>query len=272
MPSIIVTGAAGGIGSSICRVLASSGYRVGALDSDESGTRHLADTLPDTVALGADITDSEAVAAAIAGFGTPDALVNNAGIVRFGALLDHTPEDFLTVLRVNVLGTFVTSRAVAQRWVAEARPGAIVNITSINGIVSSPNTGSYGPSKAGIGALTMEMALEWGPHGIRVNAVAPGLVEGGMSAAIHADQDVRARREAMIPLRRLCREDDVARAVRWLVSEDAAYLTGQTVVVDGGLAGAVLTQVPRPASVDGVGIALVPALHADQAKKGKVDQ
>ena len=177
----------------------------------------------------------------------------NAGIVRFGPLLDATLDDWRAVVDVNLTGTFVAARAVARRMVAAGRPGSIVTITSMNGVAPGPNAGAYGATKAGVARLTQQMALEWGPHGIRANAVAPGLIDAGMSEPIYADPDIRQRRSDRVPLGRLGRSDDVAAVVLFLLSEAAGYVTGTEVLVDGGVTMSVISTLPRPRAVDSVG-------------------
>jgi len=246
--SLLVTGAAHGIGAHLARRAADAGYRVGALDiafphSIGSDIEHLE----------ASVTDPDAVDAALDRFGTPDAVVNNAGIVRFGPLLAQDLADWRAVLDVNLTGTFIVARATARRWIDTGHTGAVVNITSINGVAAGPNGGAYGPSKAAVALMTSQMAIEWGPHGIRVNAVAPGLIDAGMSEPLYADPATRRARSSKVPLGRLGSADDVASMVLFLISSEAAYVTGQNIVVDGGVAGSVIAHLPRPASVDGVG-------------------
>ena len=250
--SIIVTGAGAGIGESIARAAAAEGYRVGVLDIDADGAERVAASLPDAMALTAAVNDAAAVETALDRFGTPDALVNNAGIVRFGPLLEQTPDDFRAVLDVNLVGVFVCSTVCARRM-AEAGGGAIVSVTSINGIVPGPNAGAYGASKAAINLLSQQMSIEWGDAGIRVNTVAPGLIDGGMSAPIFADPEFRRRRTEKVPAGRLGTVDDIARAVLYLCSPQADYVTGHQLVVDGGVVNSIIANLPRPESVDGVG-------------------
>jgi NAD(P)-dependent dehydrogenase (short-subunit alcohol dehydrogenase family) len=254
-PSILVTGGGSGLGAAIGRAAAADGYRVGLYDVDGDAVVATADEVGGAQALVGSTTDAAAVEAALDGFGTPDVLVNNAGIVRFGPLVDLAEEDWRAAVDVNLNGTFVTGRAVARRMLA-GDGGAIVNISSMNGVAPGPNSGAYGPTKAAIGLLTGQMALEWAPS-VRVNAVAPGLIDAGMSEQVYADPATRAAREGRVPLGRLGRADDVAGAVLWLASDAASYVTGQTVLVDGGVTGAIITTLPRPRSVDGVG-------HEDQ--------
>ncbi len=248
---MIVTGAGQGIGAEIARQAGADGYRVGVLDIDADAAERIAGELPDAMALVGSTTDADAVEAALDAFGTPDALVNNAGIVRFSPLLDHPETDWRMVVDVNLTGPFVCGRAVARRLIVEEREGTIVNISSINGIAPGPNSGAYSSTKAGVIQLTRQMAIEWGPAGIRVNSVAPGIIDDGMSAPILADPAVRATRSARTPIQRLGTAADIAKAVLWLCSDYAAYVSGHNLVVDGGVVSTVLAAMPRPASIDG---------------------
>jgi len=243
MKTAIVTGAAGGIGSSICRRLELEGFQV--VRVDVAG--------PD-IDLALDITDASAVDKAIATLDNPpDVLVNNAGIVRFGPLLTMSHADFRSVVDVNLIGTFNVARAAAVRMIADGTAGTIINITSMNGVAPGPNGGSYGATKSAVALLTQQMAIEWGTHGIRVNAIAPGLINAGMGAPIYADPQARAAREGAVPLGRLGSGDDIANVVAFLCSPDASYITGQNLLVDGGVTMSVISRLPRPQSVDSVG-------------------
>jgi NAD(P)-dependent dehydrogenase (short-subunit alcohol dehydrogenase family) len=239
----IVTGAAGGIGGSICRRLEFEGYRV--VRVDVAGL---------DVDLALDITDASAVDTAIAALDdAPSVVVNNAGIVRFGPLLTMSHADFRSVVDVNLIGTFNVARAAAVRMIAGGVAGTIINITSMNGVAPGPNGGSYGATKSAVALLTQQMAIEWGARGIRVNAVAPGLINAGMGAPIYADPQARAAREGAVPLGRLGSGDDIANVVAFLCSPDASYITGQNLLVDGGVTMSVISRLPRPRSVDSVG-------------------
>jgi len=119
--------------------------------------------------------------------------------------------------------------------------------------VPGPNSGAYTAAKAGLALLTNQMAVEWGPHGIRANSIAPGLIDAGMSNAVHADPALRVSREQKIPLRRLGTAQDVAKLVMFLASSASAYITGENIAVDGGITQSLLTMLPRPKSVDKVG-------------------
>ena len=245
MKTAIVTGAAGDIGTAIARVLAGAGYKVGVLDLDEARVRDVASKIAGAMPLVASVTDEASVEAALDAFGAiPDLVVNNAGIVRFGYLFDQSLEDFRRVLDVDLVGIFVVARACARRMVTRGS-GAIVNITSIGGMATGTNAGAYPAAKAGAAKLTEQMALEWGPQGIRVNAIAPGFIDGGMSAGFFKDPKIRARRGNAVPLRRLGTPEDVAQAVLFLGSDAASYISGQHVAVDGGVVHSVLQQLPR---------------------------
>lgn len=250
--SMIVTGAGSGIGESIARYADAAGWRVGVLDIDGDAAAAVASDLADGVALHAAVNDPDAIDAALDAFGTPDALVNNAGIVRFGPLLEQSVGDFRAVVDVNLVGAFVCATACARRM-AEAGGGSIVSLTSINGIVPGPNAGAYGASKAAINMLSQQMSIEWGDAGIRVNTVAPGLIDGGMSAPIFADPDFRRRRTEKVPAGRLGTVEDIARAVLYLCSPESDYVTGHQLVVDGGVVNSIIANLPRPEAVDGVG-------------------
>jgi len=254
MKRALVTGAARGIGKAIATRLGAEGWTVALLDISRSDAEAAAAGIDGAVGLDADISDEASVEAALDAFGGPlDLVVNNAGIVRFGPLLDLAVEDFAVVTRVNLVGTFTMARAAARRMRDADVRGSIVNITSMNGVAPGPNGGAYGATKAGIALLTQQMAIEWGPCGIRVNAIAPGLILAGMSDPIYADPEIREARESKVPLGRLGTADDIASLVVFLASTDASYITGQNILVDGGVTMSMIANLPRPKSVDTVG-------------------
>ncbi len=258
--TLIVTGAGSGLGAAIAQAAAVAGWRVGVLDLDGNAAQSVAKRIGhESVALQADIAQELSVQEALEQFAqatssvAPDALVCNAGIVRFGPLLDAALEDFRAVVDVNLTGTFITARAVARRMIAAEQPGSIVTVTSMNGVAPGPNSGAYGSTKAAVALLTQQMALEWGPFGIRANAIAPGLINAGMSEPIYADDEIRARRESRVPLRRLGAAEEVAAAALFLLSDAASYISGTELLVDGGVTMSVIASLPRPQSVDSVG-------------------
>ncbi len=258
--SVVVTGAGKGLGAAIAGAAVEAGWTVGVLDRDEVAAARTADSLGSlAVGLWADTTEEGAVEASldrfaqVTGVAAPDAVVCNAGIVRFGPLLDMSPDDWRAVVDVNLTGTFLTARAVARRVVAAQRRCSMVTVTSMNGVAPGPNAGAYAATKAGIARLTQQMALEWGPLGIRCNAVAPGLIDAGMSEPIYADPDIALRRSERVPLGRLGTAADVAAVVLFLLSDAADYVNGTELLVDGGVTMSVINTLPRPRGVDRVG-------------------
>lgn len=245
---MLVTGGGRGLGAAIAEAATLAGYRVGTIDVEPC--QGLAPGVHEFVC---SVADEPAIERVVESFGVPDVVVNNAGIVRFGPLVDQRLDDMRAVLEVNLLGTFVVSRTVARRWIDSGRGGAIVNLTSMNGVSAGPNAGAYGASKAAVALMTSQMAIEWGTYGIRVNAIAPGLIDAGMSAPIYADPATRSARESKVPLGRLGTAHDIAEVVLFLASDAAGYITGQNIVVDGGVTGSIIAHLPRPAAVDSVG-------------------
>jgi NAD(P)-dependent dehydrogenase (short-subunit alcohol dehydrogenase family) len=260
--TVIVTGAGRGLGAAIATTAVRSGWIVGVLDRDARSVETVAGDIPGAVGLVADTTDGRSIEAALdrfaaaTGAAAPDGFVCNAGIVRFGPLLEQSLTDWRAVIDVNLTGTFVCATAVARRMVAAGQAGSIVTVTSMNGVAPGPNAGAYGATKAGVALLTQQMALEWGAAGIRVNAVAPGLIDAGMSEVIYADAEIRRRRSGAVPLGRLGTGDDVAAMVMFLLSDGAGYITGTEILVDGGVTTSVIANLPRPQSVDSVGPSL----------------
>ena len=259
--SVIVTGAGSGLGAALAHAAADAGWTVGVLDRDFGAASRTVESIGATaVALAADTCDESALDAALDQFATvtgapaPDAVVCNAGIVRFGPLLEMSTEDWRAVVDVNLTGTFLTARAAALRMLAAGTRGSIVAITSMNGVAPGPNAGAYGATKAAVARLTQQMALEWGPTGIRVNAVAPGLIDAGMSEAIYADPEIRRLRSERVPLGRLGTPSDVAAAVLFLLSEGAGYINGTELLVDGGVTVSVINTLPRSRPIDAAGV------------------
>ncbi|MFT5111144.1 MAG: NAD(P)-dependent dehydrogenase (short-subunit alcohol dehydrogenase family) [Parasphingorhabdus sp.] len=250
----LITGAAGGLGYAIANYLGLQDYRIAIIDVDEQGVMNAAGCLGDARGYGCDITDEAQVDQTLAriekDFGAvPDAVINNAGIVRFGELLEHSVEDFRKVIDVNLVGTFIMCCAVG-RLMAQRGSGAIVNVTSLNAFAPSPDAGAYPASKAAVAKLTEQFALTLGPMGVRVNAVAPGFIDAGMSSPIYQDPETRALRAASVPAGRIGKAEDIAGTVAFLISEQADYIHGQHILVDGGVASSLKKHLPRKAPTD----------------------
>ena len=229
----VVTGGARGIGAAVAERLAADGAEVVRLD--RAGP-------PGTVVC--DVGDPRQVHEAAATVGPVDVLVNNAGTWRFAPLEDVTLEDFDDVMRTNVAGAFHCIQAFG-RAMLEHRRGVIVNVISIAAPFADPGVGAYSASKAALLALTRQVAVEWGPRGIRCNAVGPGLVPTP-GTPFYDDPQVREVRSSAVPLRRLGTPEDIADVVAFLVSDRAAYVTGQALYVDGGVSQALMELMPKP--------------------------
>jgi NAD(P)-dependent dehydrogenase (short-subunit alcohol dehydrogenase family) len=235
----LVTGAARGIGLATAARFLEDGWRVAMLDILGDTLRSAVDALDradDTLALEADVSDTIVIQAAVEQtqrrFGRIDALVNNAGIAVFKPMLDVTLDEWRRVLAVNLTGPFLMTQAVAP-IMRDQGGGAIVNITSISGLRASTLRVAYGTSKAGLAHLTKQRAAELGEYGIRVNAVAPGPVDTAMAKAVHTPA-IRADYHDHIPLNRYGLETELANAICFLCGDQASYITGQVLAVDGG--------------------------------------
>lgn len=241
----LVTGAAAGIGAAISRRLAKDGVAVGVLDlTEERAARTVADIGKvggKALALGADISDRRQVVAAVGqlreAFGPIKILVNNAGITGFVPFLDLTDEDWDTMLRINLKGTFIVTQVVIPDMIAE-RWGRIVNISSSSAQTGASNMAHYSSSKGGMVAFTRTLAQEFGEYGITSNTIPPRFVHNTeMSESTFERDDMRERFQAMVdagPIRRHGEPEDIAGAAAWLVSDDAGYVTGQVIGVNGG--------------------------------------
>ena len=240
----VVTGAGAGLGASIAERLASEGYAVALLDQDGDAASRRAGELSGASAFQVDVSNPEQVADVFSRIGAVDLLVNNAGIARFGPLLEQSPADMQAVINVNLMGTALCAQQAAKQM-TEQGAGCIINLSSINAVTPGPNVGLYAATKAAVHNLTILQALEWGPMGVRVNAIAPGFIDAGMSAPFFEQAPVREKRAGGVPLKRLGQADDVVNAVVYLQSEAAQYVSGHQLVVDGGVVGSLLAHLPR---------------------------
>ena len=245
MKTAIVTGAGAGIGKAICQKLSQNNYRVGMLDLNEENVNEASKGIKNSVPLHGDVTNQESIKKAFEKFGEiPDLLVNNVGIVLFGPLEEHSVEDYGKSLNINLLGSFITSRILINDMIKRGS-GSIINMSSVNGVNPGIGIGAYPASKAGIISMTQQMAIEWGKFGIRVNCISPGFIDAGMSKPIYEDPKVRELRGGAVPSGRLGEADDIANAVLFLDSENASYVNGHNLVVDGGVISSVIAQLPR---------------------------
>lgn len=242
---VLITGGAGGIGTATAVRFLEEGSRVVALDRDAEALARLVSQLPAlSGTIRADVSDPDDVTRAFAKMhdlaGGLDILINNAGISIRHGFLEITPQDWRAVIDVNLSGVFFVAQEAARRML-EGRGGVILNMGSTNGLMGYPYYADYNASKAGVIELTRTMALELGPT-VRVNAVCPGFILTPMQAAEYTDQ-MQSAFAAKLPLNRLGRPEDVAAMFAFLASDDAAFITGQYFVIDGGeLAGGLASQ------------------------------
>jgi len=261
---VIVTGAAKGIGYACARRFFEDGARVVLADSDEAGgaraIQELGGDPSRAIFVDCDVSDKLAVhnliAETLSAFGRIDVLINNAGIALKGGILDLTEAQFDEVLAVNLRGAFLVSKAVISHMVSEIenrddrsrlteRPYAIINMSSVNDKVAIPDYLAYTVSKGGLRQMTKAMALELAPYGIRVNAIGPGSVKTDMLGGVVRNNDAMVRTLSRTPLGRVALPDEVAGVAAFLASEDASYVTGETIYVDGGRLALNYTMPPR---------------------------
>lgn len=237
-PTVIITGASRGIGRAVAEMLAAD-YQLALVARNPASLQELAGSLAERTVCRAypvDIADPEAVqtvaAAVLKDFDGAYGLVNNAGVTQDGLLVRMSPQSWQVPLDVNLNGTFYFTRAVAPSMM-RAREGRIVNISSVIGLTGNAGQANYAASKAGIIALTKSVAKELGGRNVTCNAVAPGFIRTDMTAGL--TDKVQAAMLEQIPLKRFGEGRDVAGVVKFLLSAEASYITGQTLVVDGGM-------------------------------------
>jgi 3-oxoacyl-[acyl-carrier protein] reductase len=241
----IVTGAGRGIGSATAKRLAQDGAKVGVIDLKEEFCQETVQAIQaaggEAIALGCNVANSEEVENAVSKvasqFGRLDILVNNAGVLRDNLLFKMSDDDWDTVMNVHLKGSFVCSRA-AQKYMVQQKYGKIIN-TSSTSALGNRGQANYSAAKAGLQGFTKTLAIELGPFNINVNAVAPGFIVTDMTketaqrvgADFEENQKLAAQR---IPLRRVGQPEDIANVIAFLASEDASYVSGQIIYVNGG--------------------------------------
>ncbi len=247
-PLAVVTGAGSGIGAAIATTLAQRGLEVIVTDVNLASAEHVADAIPGSTAIALDVTDpyrcGEVVDEVVARFGRLDVWVSNAGVSKMQRFVDVSPGDLARTFEVNTYGVFYCGQAAARAMIKLGRPGVIINTASMASKQGGvPFLSDYVASKFAVLGLTQAMAFELAEHGIRVNAVCPGFVMTSMqSREVDWEADLRGIDAAAVsasyvdatPLRRLETPEDVARVVAFLVSDDAAFLTGESISVNGG--------------------------------------
>ena len=253
---VLVTGAASGIGRAACLKLARDAGDEGAAGiaavdvAPSSSHDDLLDELArlgaDACAIHADMGDADgprrAVEEAVARLGGLDGVVSNAGINSPGPIVECSVEDWVRVFAVNTRAAWLL--ACAARPALAASAGAMVIVSSMSGSFPHAGLGPYGPSKAAVSMLARVLAQELGPEGIRVNAVSPGMTRTGMTARVYDNEEVATARRALVPLGRVAEPEDIAEAVAFLLGPGARYVTGQDLLVDGGMTGNLLGRIP----------------------------
>jgi 3alpha(or 20beta)-hydroxysteroid dehydrogenase len=235
----IVTGGARGMGAATSRVFAAAGAKVVIADVlDADGARLAAEIGGNVRFLHLDVTDEsnwqQVIQETIRAFGNIDALVNNAGVLLFRTIADTSKADFERVLSVNLVGTFLGTKLVGAHMVANGR-GSIVNVSSVDGMKGANGLGAYCSSKWGIRGLTKVAAMEFGHKGVRVNSVHPGGIDTAMGNPYAEPKEKVNQRYTMVPLQRVGEPEEVARTSLFLASDEASYLCGAEIAVDGGM-------------------------------------
>ncbi len=244
-----ITGGGGGIGRAVAVGMARVGVTPILLDRDMGGCDRTLAALRlvgvEARAIACDISDQASVLAAAAEAGPVDILINNAGILRPGPIESLSLEEWNRLMSVNLTGYFLCAQAFGAGML-ERGSGAIVHVASIASRFPQAASGAYSVSKAGVVMLSQQIALEWGPRGVRSNVVSPGLVRTPMSEAFYQAPGVAERRAAAIPMRRVATPEDIAEVAIYLASARAGYVNGEDICVDGAFGRTLMSTVPRP--------------------------
>jgi NAD(P)-dependent dehydrogenase (short-subunit alcohol dehydrogenase family) len=255
----VVTGANAGIGRGIALGLADVGATVLLLDREDTSPglpAEIAARGGRAVFIRCDVTDADSVAEAAArsleAVGPAAVLVNNAGTMRAGHLDTMSLDDWDAILALNLTGYFRCARAFGAQMLERGR-GAIVHVASISAYSPQSYSGAYSTSKAGVVMLSRQLAVEWGPRGVRSNVVSPGMIRTPMTQGLYDAAGVLEARRALVPRRRVGEPEDIANAVVFLASDRADYLTGEDIVIDGGLTRTIMSVIPRPGYEAGTG-------------------
>jgi NAD(P)-dependent dehydrogenase (short-subunit alcohol dehydrogenase family) len=251
----VVTGGGSGIGADTARQLAAVGASVAILDRNEAAALRVAGEIEDkggrAIGIGAEVSNKAAITAAgervQKELGPCQVLVNCAAILQSGPLISIDLEKWNQALTVNLTGALICTQVFAAQMIKAESGGSLIHIASIAGEFPMPDGGGYSVSKAGLNMLSRMFSLELAPHGIRSNIVIPALVRTPFSEFAYQDPDLLKRRQALIPLDRIGTPRDIADAVVFLSSERSSYITGQKLVVDGGISQVLMRQIPKPA-------------------------
>lgn len=243
-----LTGAGSGIGAQIARQFAGEGATVVVTDIDAEAARSIAEEIGHPASwLELDVTDEAAVSATIGGafqaHGSLDVVVNCAIRMAPGMLADLTTDQWRAVLEVGLVGPFVVGREAARLMIANSIAGSMINLSSNAGLAPYPGAGAYSTTKAALIMLSKQQAIEWAPHGIRVNAICPGHVDTPLTAYLQ-DPEIRAGRTAVTPLGRIGQPADIAAAAVYLASDESGWTTATELVIDGGIVASIYNHMP----------------------------